>query len=1043
MKKKYLFAAALLALGLSSNAQTTYQDVFPEWANSYQIADVLQIFKEANGQPLTDAQLGLIPDWQFRQSHEPLREVISSKNGQLNPELEPLRNVFFNCPIGKTKVYASQPSTLMSDDAFTLWPYVKIHGNWSTGFFGAPGNFMDAAHKHGTIGLSGLVFYDTYSSAATELINMLTTKDNGKYVYVDALLDALQFFGHDGINFNDEINFYNSEFGGFLEALREKAAERNQPFYVGWYAYPSFSSGNNPGYFGPSGKIASNVYMLNYGSMSQTATTEAQAENLVTQGKISEEDIYNIYNGKWIVGLGPNDGYRSSFDGIQNGKKIGLAPWGEHDQNRILQHTDGRSAKEVATEYQRRLEMFFSGGHRNLAMDDSDLAWAPSLGGISSETLADFKGLGQVIPERSAVTGSLPFSTGFCVGSGQYFYNCGEALHTSWYNLGAQDIMPTYRWLVLNAVTKAATTDIDPSFTFDDAWIGGTSLKLSGKATAEGTDIHLYRTDLTVGNTAKAQVIFKAKNVNKGDNSNLYLILKKNGSENWDEFALGNVEINGYNGWDIKSVNLNGYAATDKITAIGLRVKGSKDNFETLIGQLFLDNGTKETVAAPKNLIIEKINETQVDMTLKMTWTMADMTKLMPVYNKDVNVDHFEIFLKKGDYRKKMIATTTQWGYVISDVLTANDETLRVGIRAVSSDLQSKSAIVWQEIEKDPFADEKEEPDLYCACYNNVNANSADVAPIQRYLKEIKIEGAKQNITITNERGGSDKKNVYKYGEDQKFVVDPGTTFTLSWIANGYDGTETGVTSAASDGLQYTRAYVYCDWNRDYEFDPNDAPGNEDNLWYGAGMGPNWGIEKGECNPVVGGERVIAYGAPQSGNATTNQTARYKILKRSFTIKVPDDAKGGISRMRIIFDDGWFNHEGACSTAITKGLTVDLTMEITGEDSGDGGETKEEVIVGDEDLQSDSYTPADGTIVGIENNAANTEVSIFYPSVAQEEIFFNFTDKVEIYSLQGTLVSNKKANKVYNMNIANLPTGTYIVKMFNGDIITTGKLIKK
>ena len=81
-----------------------------------------------------------------------------------------------------------------------------------------------------------------------------------------------------------------------------------------------------------------------------------------------------------------------------------------------------------------------------------------------------------------------------------------------------QDYVPTYRWLVVKPGTLTASTDIDARFSHDDQYIGGTSLLLTGKATSEGTDLVLYKTDLNVS-AGDPFVKVAVKNGKEGSNA--------------------------------------------------------------------------------------------------------------------------------------------------------------------------------------------------------------------------------------------------------------------------------------------------------------------------------------------------------------------------------------------------------------------------------------------------------------------------------------------------------------------------------------------
>lgn len=101
------------------------------------------------------------------------------------------------------------------------------------------------------------------------------------------------------------------------------------------------------------------------------------------------------------------------------------------------------------------------------------------------EPLESFCGLATFIPERTAIQGDLPFNTFFSLGNGERYNYKGKKTFASWYNIGAQDVVPTYRWLVYDAGTTTVSTKIQPSFTHEDAYIGGSALRLEGSSTGQ------------------------------------------------------------------------------------------------------------------------------------------------------------------------------------------------------------------------------------------------------------------------------------------------------------------------------------------------------------------------------------------------------------------------------------------------------------------------------------------------------------------------------------------------------------------------------
>ncbi len=95
--------------------------------------------------------------------------------------------------------------------------------------------------------------------------------------------------------------------------------------------------------------------------------------------------------------------------------------------------------------------------------------------------------------------------------------------------MATQDNVPTYRSAVVKPGTQTGSKGYPTlHFSLDDQYIGGTSLLLTGKATAEGTDVVPYKTDLNVSSGDPNTLRLAVKNGKEGSNaSNLDVILQK------------------------------------------------------------------------------------------------------------------------------------------------------------------------------------------------------------------------------------------------------------------------------------------------------------------------------------------------------------------------------------------------------------------------------------------------------------------------------------------------------------------------------------
>lgn len=108
-----------------------------------------------------------------------------------------------------------------------------------------------------------------------------------------------------------------------------------------------------------------------------------------------------------------------------------------------------------------------------------------------SDTPADWKGLSSYVPERSPIA-SLPFATTFNTGKGKRYASRGFVLREGeWYDMGAQDVPPTWQFRSVISDTVVA------SFDYDDPYSGGSSLAFAGELPPEtAAAFRIFATDL-------------------------------------------------------------------------------------------------------------------------------------------------------------------------------------------------------------------------------------------------------------------------------------------------------------------------------------------------------------------------------------------------------------------------------------------------------------------------------------------------------------------------------------------------------------------
>ena len=612
--------------------------------------------------------------------------------------------------------------------------------------------------------------------------------------------------------------------------------------------------------------------------------------------------------------------------------------------------------------------------------------------------MVNFAGFADFVPERTAIQGDLPFTTHFSLGNGERYNYKGKKTFGSWYNMGQQDIVPTYRWLIYDANTKTRSTAVDAEFTHEDAYTGGSALRLSGEPTAKGSDVVLYRAKLNVsGGNAKANVALKS-GVNGTNASNLYVILKKFNDDTWMEFPVGN--LNGPT-WEEKEIALSGINSGDIIEYIGFRVKGTYEgNYNMLIGKLALTDDCAVKTPAPidaESIIVEVKEETTQSLSVKLNWAVnatgynSDNAKYGLIYNDEVNIDHFQLMYKNGENGKvSEIGRTSTWSAYLGNIMfeTATDDPY-IGIRSVSVDGKTYSPVEWIHIGR---GNASELPafnnDPYCESTLNYNAEGADIAIEVRYIEQFKTTGAVEDINYTADAPQADGTQYAMC--DQTLKVNQGQEVELFFKAADLD-----------DGLKFClgKAYIDLDGSKSHE-------------------------------PAT--ETIFELGTVKQGTPEFQTTG----VTQKFTI--PADAKPGESRLRLVFSDAWFAHPGPCGFT-AKGFTLDIPVEIIGNNP-----SREPAPDMHDQGEADEPEGLNNNPDGVENVWKDSEsvISTMWPTTTEGTIYFNNVEKAWIYTTDGQLVKYVP-NNPSSTDISDITPAIYVVKMQKGNIVRSQKLIKK
>lgn len=936
---------------------------------------------------------GLADEIEFVRSHVRKRSILPRTDRLITNTFE-TRELFMNIPAGAGRTVGGYPSSEFASDNFSMWNYTNLFGAWNHGLFQAPGSWADAAHKNGTDLLSGIKFFDTTGNPggvdAGGWLPILKDKNaDGSFKYAKPMIYMLQYLGLDGINYNWEApNYDDPQVIAFHQKLYEIAKEEKfDNFHIAIYtSNNSLTPRNVEALYGKDKKKTADV-MLNYVSDDFTYGMRTS----VAQAKTAMGTADGVYAGVWIVTM------NRAWSRVSATPECGVCLWGEHAQSRFWSYNAGGDADEMMVNYQKLLERGFSGGNRNPlsrpAVKDRGHNWEESNG---VQPLSTFPGMATWIPERTTITGNLPFSTHFNMGAGSQYHYKGKKTAGSWYNMSNQDIVPTYRWLVVEGNTNNHSDKVDPEITYKDAYMGGSCLLLNGKGQASSTDIVLYKTDIAGSNGAiTANVAIKSGKEVPAE-SNLYLIVHLKNSNEWKEYAVGNTTGKT---WEEKKIALNDITSGTAIDKIGLRVKNSTSSYKMMVGKLELVDGLTIAPANVKDVAIQVKEETKSSLSVKATWAV-DMpaTKSGMIYNDDANIDHFEILLKDGtNGRVSEVARTSQWAAYVGNIDLKNfNNNPFIGVRAVSKDLKSYSPVVWTEVVR---ANANELPELVLNPYTSpeldTDADGYKTAQAIRYVEIFKTEGGSTNINYEAKKptGGTNYVDV----TDQVLTIGQGQTVTLKF--KGFEATDEK--NSSHDDLRYCFGRGWIDLNGDHRFDPRELA----------------------ANPKEG-EQLFTIGELRKGVPDQVKTIVTK------TFKIPEDARTGDTRMRIVFSDAWFKGALKPTGKFNKGFAIDFRVKIT-------GSNKQRPVPADTRDQGLADEPAGLSTTGVSN------VAVAPSQLQQEGSSLNFAnvEKAWIFAADGSLVA--ALNNPANYNLSSLASGVYLVKMQNKNIIRTQKITVK
>lgn len=660
-----------------------------------------------NWQPGQPFGGGSTIDEQFYVSRQrPLERIGGDLDYKADGEGDSGRHMCLWVPLDDpTSSWKALPRYCFEGDNFSLWSYVTIHGNWTAPWFRVTAGLSDVAHKNGvavgcvmSVPWATTVYADENgSNIYSQVFGMLTRQDaDGNFVNAEKFVRFLQYYGIDGVGVNSEFGSdYTSmeKIQQFFAQCHREAARIGWRFQLHWYdgtndyGNISFDQGlnnNNKAMFGDSANVVTDMMFANY---NWNKNILKRSENKASQlGRSS----YDYYAGFDIQGRAlKNNNWQALLD-----SKISIGFWGAHSQSLIHQSATDNGTSDVAIQqtYLDKQELIFSGGHRNPAH-------APAIStdcDLSNSSLAQFHGLSRFLSAKSTIR-QVPFVSRFNLGNGLKFRNeGGVTFDHKWHNIATQDIMPTWRWWIVDAQEKAdATPLVDASLTWDDAWFGGSCLRLRG-ATALSR-VKLFKTAIEAQPGYTLSITYKA--TNDLDTHARLFVATRDSLTGYKEVAIP--PATRFGEWTTFTTTLGqlGLQRGDELSLIGLAVENTAADYNLLVGELAVRNPQQAFApVAPHIKEVELLRGKGASLDFKMRYAAREETGYEKTYNDEVDTWYYEIWMQQENQPEQLLTATTSWAaYVIDAPMVSGFEgrRCRFGVRAVAPDGQQKSDISW------------------------------------------------------------------------------------------------------------------------------------------------------------------------------------------------------------------------------------------------------------------------------------------------------------------------------------------------------------
>lgn len=730
MRKTSLFLLAAAASTLAASAQNWHEGDIT-WLNSMEFASNVE--KWSTNYKLSEDDNFFIsrvrPKLRFRNTATQVREDLQ----YMVNDRRLVAWIPFNTHSGDQNNPDSRdalPTGIFDQEVFTMWSYVDHWGDWTAPMGQIPAGLSDVAHKNGVaVSSVASIPYGSISSewsAALRDITSKCTSPTNANNWAGKAAKMMAYYGQDGVGYNSEFSGFSSYYLNYLrnfhqylltnlKAEYEKAVPGYDMQENMWYdgtndnGYISFDGGlgsHNYQTWGPLGEERTSLF-LNY-NWNNGRVFPASITNAATNSYGKGRSPLYLYCGLNMQGGEPS-AYSNSWENVFKKYNASIGLWGQHKVNLFFEGrgSHGTSPDAQQATYQRRIENWFTGGTHNPANCPTKLS-----GSTSCRTDEDgFHGMSTFMSARSTLSWDLSkeaFITYFITGNGKFFNWHGERQNDNeWYNLGAQDWMPTWRWWWTSKFLGKTAADVpaaglSAAISWNDAWVGGSSVRITGNTTA-AEYLHLFKTayELQAGDVIK--FVYKLAE----GKTDAALALSVNGAEATVAKEIPVCDLNTLSDdseWITKTYTVETGDGLDGQTLAVIALKyANATALDMYLGEISIKRGTLAQPTAPIEITKAQVLRSHyAGVDAKLIFNVKNDKPAGTVcYNDDVNTAFFKIWSQEAGKEPVLLGITPSWAAMCYSAPFEGDASgngqIAFGVQAVSLDHQTESEITWSQ----------------------------------------------------------------------------------------------------------------------------------------------------------------------------------------------------------------------------------------------------------------------------------------------------------------------------------------------------------